>query len=1486
MEEKNLAIQQASSCIISGLDYKNNSTLVFEAIDANLDSYDLSLLKFIQDTLQSQDTFPPSKFYCLYLLVQITEKKNPLFINKLASSKDLLNKIFQDAQYDKDKLLSEKGSTFFSKSPSNEDRITGKNYIRLTLEVLKFWGQTFPATDKEDPHRIFSIMFNALNKMVKFPDSYYFIGVSYPLTANFHLKQDFVVESARPSIEMRKQEPEADKQVFPLVVSCISSGKEYKQNYKSLQDLVIKGPKANAKAVVNVLSDILVSKEYPGKSRFYALYLLLQLTETQNKHVIKTLANSEKLLNKLFQDAQFNQTKGIAERGQTIFSKNPTEEEKIFGNNYLNMLIEAFTYWNQSYGSEVKEDPNYTFKMIYTTLKKMKVQFPTDYNFVQSNVSSIVLNIEERADFAQIYHNEKELINNAGKSQKVQITEPLIKLQSAGFSHLQKNLSRLDDTKKALKEYLNENRIETSESKEMLGFLYDDINQINKKDIQPKLEGLFENTDPESEKYVQSIITEGELVEALNREFTQYNAKRTNYSQFRSIVLQMLKEEGEENQEEKMITPGVQNGNKVQENEIELENESPNINEEPIKSTINSGAIINTPIEQIGTGSNRPGDLLEGEQISPIKKEESLSPKSHENSEFGQVELDNRTQSNKIEPNNLRGALIDNQLSPLSPENNQEVILKDRSNNVEEVQKSSVQQKEIPKQISKGIPPIYKSENKSSLSQSNRKLSGNDISSSRKKIPGEKLHVSFRNVEQNKSKVRVSDLTEIEDSIRRSFMRTGKVPPAFTPLDELKKKIELEQEISQLRKEKTHLAKENSLMKSQVIHGSFLLGTEERDEFGSGVKQRLSHNFRDSEGPSNQLVQEYQSKAEELQRKLAETKKELDRKAEEVENLKKAKKGISGNKDLDRLIAENAELKTDLEGLQKKVNEIASGSPSLMVTPKGNEKMTLKSQLRNLNKANEELFGTLEDMKTKNNTLSMKVQELEELQYTSPGREEFVSKIQKGGSTTIQKTEAVFGRADVKGRRRGGEGSRTSLGEGAYEPTQMKGDLVMKTDNLKRQQYGEVHDGYSSNTQIDQRRQVPENNYRSQQNSEQYNSRPMEEPKIVRSYYELNDNMPNNVPIESSKRNYESNRSIENPYQYVSETIRFQSSGRTQPTEYFSLDNRKPDYHDIHREDYEMKSIHYSELSKRSNYLRDDYGSAPRTFSNRKQEIPITSSEIYGQLIEYNNPFFIQLKKTLLHSVDSQEFLNFKLSCLKNKSLLHENEILQIGVNSTLLTDQTHKRKLLRLVIHYGNRVGIPIENFEPTVTKNKDIECVLNPETMNIVIEPHTQAKQQIISWIQNIPFECPELIVVGKIQRQPVNIRLYLPCLLNKFMEFKYTDTLAFEQRWHKNMDSVYRSSMIQLDENLIKSPYDFQKYFGFLVDLNPQSEYLSAAQGRVNKDLGGVFELDLIEIEYLLKISVFPSKRVIFQVIAGEKDYEVAKLILDTLVFLFQA
>jgi len=295
--------------------------------------------------------------------------------------------------------------------------------------------------------------------------------------------------------------------------------------------------------------------------------------------------------------------------------------------------------------------------------------------------------------------------------------------------------------------------------------------------------------------------------------------------------------------------------------------------------------------------------------------------------------------------------------------------------------------------------------------------------------------------------------------------------------------------------------------------------------------------------------------------------------------------------------------------------------------------------------------------------------------------------------------------------------------------------------------------------------------------------------------------------------------------------------------------------------------------------------SVPRSIgSSRKQEIPI-SSEIFGQLVEFNNPFLLQLRKTLIHSVDPQEFLNFKLCCLRNKSLLHENEFLQIGVNSTLLTDHAHNRKLLRLVLHYGNRTGIPIENFDSSVTKKEDLECILNPETMNITIEPHKQAKQQIISWIQNIPFECPELMIVSKIQRQHSNIRLYLPCLINKFMEFKYTDAITFEQRWQRSTDTIWRSSMIQLDDNLIKSPNDFQKYFGFLVDLNPQGDYLSA-QGRGNKDLGGIFELDLLGIEYMLKMSIFPSKKAIFQVITGEKDFEVAKLVLDTLVFLFQA
>jgi len=52
------------------------------------------------------------------------------------------------------------------------------------------------------------------------------------------------------------------------------------------------------------------------------------------------------------------------------------------------------------------------------------------------------------------------------------------------------------------------------------------------------------------------------------------------------------------------------------------------------------------------------------------------------------------------------------------------------------------------------------------------------------------------------------------------------------------------------------------------------------------------------------------------------------------------------------------------------------------------------------------------------------------------------------------------------------------------------------------------------------------------------------------------------------------------------------------------------------------------------------------------------------------------------------------------------------------------------------------------------------------------------------------------------------------------------------------------------------------------------------------GGCFELDLPDLEYLLRIHIRNSDYVVFEVAGNEGDSQVAKFVLDTLVFLFEA
>jgi len=337
---------------------------------------------------------------------------------------------------------------------------------------------------------------------------------------------------------------------------------------------------------------------------------------------------------------------------------------------------------------------------------------------------------------------------------------------------------------------------------------------------------------------------------------------------------------------------------------------------------------------------------------------------------------------------------------------------------------------------------------------------------------------------------------------------------------------------------------------------------------------------------------------------------------------------------------------------------------------------------------------------------------------------------------------------------------------------------------------------------------------------------------------------------------------------------------------YGQQQNTKSDYHNIAREDQEYRTNQEYESAKHSaNYFStgvyhttDDLNFSRSTVGR----IPPQSHECYGKHIEYNNNFFIQLRNTLSRAIDPDELLNFKQCCLKNTSILHENAFLQVGINSTLLADYQNKRKLLRLVLYYGSRTREVVEEFSPEILSGKDLVSVLSPEKLIINIEPNKQVKQQMVSWIQKMPYECPQLTAQAYLHNQNVNLKLYLPCVITKFMEFKYIDALTFENKWQQCGDNVWRTGLVNCDLNLVKLPHDFRNYFPYLIELKTSNGYGE----KIHTDLGGAFELDIFDVQYLIKISVFPSQKAVFQIAARSRDYEAVKLTLDTLVFLFEA
>jgi hypothetical protein len=145
------------------------------------------LLAKILAQISSPSSTPKSKLMSLLMLREFTEKhaqaerkedKHSKLFSILASH-GLLRELKSVAEeVDPMKQVHEKGKGYFPTSSA-----TGNDFLRLVLELLRFWASRFPATSKKEPTTYKRFYDELIDKKVTFPSEYKFLAFANKKTA-------------------------------------------------------------------------------------------------------------------------------------------------------------------------------------------------------------------------------------------------------------------------------------------------------------------------------------------------------------------------------------------------------------------------------------------------------------------------------------------------------------------------------------------------------------------------------------------------------------------------------------------------------------------------------------------------------------------------------------------------------------------------------------------------------------------------------------------------------------------------------------------------------------------------------------------------------------------------------------------------------------------------------------------------------------------------------------------------------------------------------------------------------------------------------------------------------------------------------------------------------------------------------------------------------------------------------------------------------
>jgi len=1485
------AFAHVISSIMSPNDYRMNSQIVFDTLAEKSKAYTDAFLNSISEIINSKEYPPESKFFALFLLVKSTEMENDLLLQRIAKNKNLLDKLVKDCQCDSEKPIPERGMHFFSQSATKEEQIIGNNYVRLVLEAFKFWFTTYGTTDQNNIKHIYHVMYNALANRLSFPTDYCFVGKDHEITDKFHITEHQKLSQApninqnefQNQVEVQKPVVCDSKDWNVLIPVCIASGDNYQANMRNVLALIEKNSAETDKAFIQTIGDIIFGENAP-KERFYALLLFVQVTELRNATFFNVLVQDKNFFNKLYKQAQVARGRKATERGRTFFSENPTEPVRVLGNNYVTLLLEAIQMWYHDFAVTDKNDPYHVFHILYTKLSK-DVEMPTQAQYTGRAIK-LSRNHPEDISFAFKTADQITLLDNVQDANMDymqhstgynQIT-PGGQVTSSSGKKAELAIQGIQEAKAQIRSFFEHNQEENKDLVDYLNYMITEYEQMIR-NAENEIENLLTSPEaaPDAGKYFDKVFKENGIYEIVIKNYNLYSQKKSTYAQLRSNILSALPPE--------IITPLP----------------SQTMPQEIPSSTTTTNIISNQPQAfSSTTNANIDARVASAKKDIPVQDDffgvpsiqSSIEKKPVKSSQFGYES----NQKEEVKTSNISSL----KSSPYSTYPTQDYKVS--------TFQASATNSNYNSAIKKIEEPIIDKNGKQST-YSNLKIKiyktlaldlEDDIDSAEeeRKLRASKDYIETQKlIWRSNYKFKSGDLLDDKEEIKPEVTQTQNtetIENIETPREELEKMARMTEKTENFSSLKENRETVELMMGTELIKRAHR-GTEQKlSRSNSRASNRgttpersvemdlmqISKSIQKSKAKLddlNKIGQSIQSsyksigkkppmfktmtdgfKDNDLERQLEKLKKENEALIREnqllkskssvaslektIENLKQEKDELSAqllqvmmeNESLKSggqadLVRENMELKAKVEALTKELNSLRSskGSPDM----KNKETSNLLLKLKELQKQNESLSSTLQELQYKNKTLSSKVEELEDLQnsvFHAPKEDNSIKR------KAVNKTEMVMGSSQATNRGR------------------LSG--VKEFSSQER----ESLDSYSYSRPMNQQSYFPPKDAISLLS--EFEKKPSPQTQF-QMYREDRGVTPFDI---GNKRNYSSNENDQlkdkNQQSYYQEMETGDEEKFQTPAE-VSAEQEKSGY------DVEWASqLQDSELRN--------------VISNRKPDAIYKT--IKGYRVESENPIFSDLLSNLRKSFYPNHLFTFKMACLKNKCPLYDNDVIQVGITSTVVHDHSYEKNLLKLVLYFGNKTPTAIQNFSSNYNDPANLTKTLKPSILNETIMGGKQTKQQLVLSFSKVPFECLQIGCSFLSNGQNMDFYLTLPNVITKFMEFKYVSVEDFRTKWKLKSSSLFRTDEIQLDPTIIKTPYDFKKYFGYLIDLKPMDEY-EYVQGRKSIKLAGVFELDYPNLEYFLKISILPNNNCVFQVAGGNR--EMSQFILQTLIFLFR-